>query len=552
MMKKLFAGLLSLITMVAMLVTNVPTAVYALNETSTPTADTVSIVSEDVTKRGMYEKHFLMSDGSYTVAVYNEPVHYDANGTWVEVDNTLQLTTNSRGASQYKTVNGITEVSFAKQFDAQLVTMNQGEYSLSWDITAVSGISNRLSATKVDAKIVPLNLTGLSSEEVKTVATKSTSTIRYNNALAQGVDLEYIVTPSKIKENIILNSPKDITSYRINLYTENLSARLLENNQIELYDADGKVIFTIHSPYMYDSAGELSEDFTLQMLPSGTGCYTISMKPNADWLSDPSRVYPVVIDPTVNASNTTQNIIDTYIREGYGVQNISHNLLYVGNYFGSKSRVYIRYSNMPSLPGGSTIRSATQKLYITTSASTAQLTKAYQITSDWSQETLTWENTPTIGTTLATNISHNNVEHYSFPCTSAVSTWYHGSPAGQNRNYGIMLQYADETIADYNALYSSEYTDFSYRPWLTLVYLPPSTAETDFVWPAPGKYFITSRWGFRYSSDRVHAGIDISCSEGTQLVAAIDGVVHIESGGTAGNMLFITSTTSNLQVRYSI
>ena len=102
MMKKLFAGLLSLITMVAMLVTNVPTAVHALNETATPTADAVSIVSEDATKRGMYEKHFLMSDGSYTVTVYNEPVHQDVNGTWVEVDNTLQLITDARGVSQYK------------------------------------------------------------------------------------------------------------------------------------------------------------------------------------------------------------------------------------------------------------------------------------------------------------------------------------------------------------------------------------------------------------------------------------------------------------------
>ena len=125
-MKKLFAGLLSLITIGAMLFSGIPTTIHAVNETAIPVADAIKIVGEDATKRGMYEKHFLMSDGSYTVTVYNEPVHQDVNGTWVEVDNTLQLTTDARGVSQYKTVNGITEVSFARQFDAELVTMKQG------------------------------------------------------------------------------------------------------------------------------------------------------------------------------------------------------------------------------------------------------------------------------------------------------------------------------------------------------------------------------------------------------------------------------------------
>ena len=44
--------------------------------------------------------------------------------------------------------------------------------------------------------------------------------------------MEYIVLPSRVKENIILQSPQDISGYMVTVYTENLSARLLENREI--------------------------------------------------------------------------------------------------------------------------------------------------------------------------------------------------------------------------------------------------------------------------------------------------------------------------------
>lgn len=40
--------------------------------------------------RGEYEKHFSLSDGTYSAVVYPYSVHYDSNGTWQEIDNTLR------------------------------------------------------------------------------------------------------------------------------------------------------------------------------------------------------------------------------------------------------------------------------------------------------------------------------------------------------------------------------------------------------------------------------------------------------------------------------
>lgn len=54
----------------------------------------VSILYEDISLRKEYEKHFLMSDGSYQAVVYSQPVHELVDGTWVEIQSTNQ---NARG-----------------------------------------------------------------------------------------------------------------------------------------------------------------------------------------------------------------------------------------------------------------------------------------------------------------------------------------------------------------------------------------------------------------------------------------------------------------------
>jgi len=76
------------------------------------------------------------------------------------------------------------------------------------------------------------------------------------------------------------------------------------------------------SPYMYDAAGELSEDVAVEMVATGRDCYQIRMTPNAQWLADKSRVCPVVIDPQVTTDSARTNIIDNYVLEGSGVQTI--------------------------------------------------------------------------------------------------------------------------------------------------------------------------------------------------------------------------------------
>ena len=123
-----------------------------------------------------------------------------------------------------------------------------------------------------------------------------------------------------------------------------------------------------------------------------------------------------------------------------------------------------------TIPEGATITAATMKVNIVSGTSTAYNAKASQVTGSWESATIQWSNMPTIGAVLENNISHNNKTKYEFSCLTAVQHWYTNSTTGQNENYGIMLQYADNTIADYNSFYSADCTDAASRPSMTISY----------------------------------------------------------------------------------
>ena len=151
--------------------------------------------------------------------------------------------------------------------------------------------------------------------------------------------------------------------------------------------------------------------------------------------------------------------MDNYGLEGSGVQNNNLDRLYIGNRSGGRNRAYVKSATMPTIPEGATIFRATMSLQLTSGASTAYTANAYKVTGgDWASDTITWANQPAAGISHTSNISHNNLTGYTFSCLNAIHAWYNGSPTGQHDNYGIMLRYNDETISDYNAVYSADYS----------------------------------------------------------------------------------------------
>ena len=75
---------------------------------------TATIIEEDSSRRGEFEKHFLLSDGTYLTGAYDEPIHMLQDDKWIEIDNTLELTALDNGSEGYVTRNGLFDVDFSR------------------------------------------------------------------------------------------------------------------------------------------------------------------------------------------------------------------------------------------------------------------------------------------------------------------------------------------------------------------------------------------------------------------------------------------------------
>ena len=105
-MKKKFLKNCSVFLILVLLMNMLPISVWAEKETETVAAELIAenaadelpqaedleqayILQEIVEKRTETSKEFLLSNGLHMAALYAEPVHYQTESGWQEIDNTL-------------------------------------------------------------------------------------------------------------------------------------------------------------------------------------------------------------------------------------------------------------------------------------------------------------------------------------------------------------------------------------------------------------------------------------------------------------------------------
>ena len=77
-------------------------------------AQNAEIVSEIPSGRDAYQKEFLLSNGQRMLAVYPTAVHYQENGQWEEIDNTLRAE-RQNGSTVYRNTAGAWDVALPAQ-----------------------------------------------------------------------------------------------------------------------------------------------------------------------------------------------------------------------------------------------------------------------------------------------------------------------------------------------------------------------------------------------------------------------------------------------------
>ena len=120
-----------------------------VNNSSIPndtTPQNTSIIGEIKEWRTESTKHFRHKDGTYTAAIYSEPVHYvDSTGDWKDIDNTLVLNEKKTSVSKkatYTPTSSALDIRVPQDFTGnQKLTIGKNGYTIGMSVKLPLNIS---------------------------------------------------------------------------------------------------------------------------------------------------------------------------------------------------------------------------------------------------------------------------------------------------------------------------------------------------------------------------------------------------------------------------
>ena len=411
--------------------------------------DIVGDVVEVVEMRQENTKHFRLADGTYEAVIYPQAVHRkDENGVWQDIDNDLELQ-NADGNQKYTTKDQRVRFSKNFEFNNQLFSLNENGYSVSMTLlntdNSLSSSSPSLNLGEISTSSTSVVNPERDRSEINSYSSleeaaliDNRSSILYSGIKAN-TDIEYVLQGNDIKENIIVNAVSDSYEYLFQMGLVGLTAQLDTAGNVKITDSEtGQSKYIIPAPYMYDANGVYSYDVHYELAMISDGRYALKIVADENWINADGRAFPVTIDPSLTldmpADDAYTNAASPDSSYGYSEK------LWVCNY----RTTYIQI-DIPELPAEATINSADLHIsyyyYISTGSLIAG---AYQITEDWAEKDITYNNAPSISTTqlstanlfASTGISASNPGPATFDITNAAISWH----AGTTENYGIALK----------------------------------------------------------------------------------------------------------------
>ena len=300
-------------------------------------------------------------------------------------------------------------------------------------------------------------------------------------------DLSCQVTPDGVKENLVLSSASAPDTFTFTLSHPGLILRQDERGQWGFYmtGEDPKPILLLEAPLVYDSSQDslgdpaYSDGAAMTVTP-GTGESTVTYSIPESWLTDPARVYPVTLDPSVNQSANP----DTFIDQGYpstpysGLDHMS-----AGN-FGSPDNWttgLLQFALPDDLNNGAVVQSADLYLHqYYQSTSTAEVARISAMTKDWSASdtysslgSTSWFGSQTVSVATTTA----QTQTLDFPVKSIVQEW--ADNALPNYGFTLYQNQADSQSGRnwYRRVYSNEAAQAN-RPVLSITYTLPYNVQT--------------------------------------------------------------------------
>jgi RHS repeat-associated protein len=412
---------------------------------------------------------YRQADGSYVAEVATTVVNYeDDGGAWQPIDNTL-VPSKADGYAYANAANAY-RASIPADFGRTPVRVAADEGWVEFKLAGAEG---------------------------QATADGSVATV---DSRVDGATVAYRATGPGLKETLTLHQPPaEPPSYLFDVAASpDLTPTLDDDGSVVFADRAGEAAFSLPPAFMADAADTvppspesddpvpaISTDVSYRLDKAETG-WTLTVTPDYTWLTDPARVYPVVIDPTVTLQPAST---DCWMSSG-----TDHATSYCGatsdfiragwTTAGLKRRGLVSF-DLTTIPTTATISDANLALYLDSSQTTnvaAADYKVYRPGHTWTGSA-SWDKYD--GTTAwavlggdpgsivydTTNLNGSTSGYKHWHPTTLIQSYVDGSLVDK----GMLLKQT-ESVNSVLFFYSSDDSDSTKWPELTIDYtdVPPA------------------------------------------------------------------------------
>lgn len=390
---------------------------------------------------------YLRSDGSRLLRIADHPINMKRNGSWTPIEDRLVKAADGSWGPASSPV----PVALPGSLRGNAVRIGSGPTVLSLalqDGEGGTGVTDR--AERTYAGVMP------------------------------GVDVSYATTPQGVRETLTVADRSAPSEYRYALGLPPGSHAVAEaGGALAVRDAGGRTVYTIAAPTIADSSKVAIPSVRPVHYALNAQGTMLTLVVDKAWLADPSRVFPVKIDPDVYFGA----IKDCTIANGeYENAELCGGTLYLGH--GAEedisARLVLDY-DLSSIPTGSQILSSSIALWLRNMRNGTSIpVDAYALTRGftggvtwnkydgehaWSSPGGDYSESPAGSTVLKSEFEGGWV---SVGLSPQIEQWVREPSA----NFGIVLKAHDETIDNVAELVQTGAETGEGEPDINVIYEP--------------------------------------------------------------------------------
>ncbi len=410
------------------------------------------VLYEDTEKRGVNTKHFRLQNGNFMAVTYDRPVHKldQKTGKYVDIVSEVNET-----ETEYETIMDRFKVRMPKSVgNDKFITVEKDGREVGWKLIPRSSSRRKKSMATFARK-----------PKRDSFDVGDRHSVKYEKADAN-TDLQYDISDNGVKESIVLAKNPNCNTFTFELKLKGLVPMLSEDCKTVSFVRDDEDLgaekpeMEIPPAFMLDANDAYCDQIHYAIRQTEMGTF-LDLIIETDWLSDPERAYPVIIDPRIEVSNNPlrylkivglcKNENNAFLTQGDDAKRIGL------DYNGNPYRMYVGIP-LPELAEGFEIAKAGlimhQKKYISCGGKKEDFVVASLSCEDNTQpsiESLTWNNVVN-SEIVETNIDHlegcyrSASEEIEIDLTLTARDWYNSDLTSANERIIVFKKYDENNV----------------------------------------------------------------------------------------------------------